>query len=230
MDSNLVAAATAAFAAGALAAFGPAWLARLPEPEDAESDKRSYVDLASTRCLALWLAIVAAVVAGIVGLTIDSYTILPLWVFLAAVGALLGFVDWHTRRLPTRIVAPSYVVVFALLALAGLVSGEWSRAGQALLAGVGVFALFFVGWLVYPKGMGYGDVRLSGILGIALGWLGWSEVFVGIYAGFVFGAILGFGLSRMHIVDAKGFPFGPFMLVGAWFGAIAGPAVARALA
>jgi len=229
VDSNLAAAVTAAFVAGILATFGPAWLARLPEPEDAEPDKRTYVDLASTRRLALWLALVAAVVAGTVGLTIDDYAILPLWVFLAAVGTLLGFVDWHTRRLPARMVVPSYVVVFVLLAIAGLVSGDWSRAGQALLSGVVVFALYFLGWLVFPRGMGYGDVRLSGILGIALGWLGWSEVFVGIYAGFVFGAILGFILSRMRIVDAKGFPFGPFMLVGAWFGAIAGPAVARAL-
>ena len=226
MDSNLVAVITAAIAAAILASLGPAWLARIPEPEDAELGKRTYVELASTRRLALWFAVVAAVVAGTVALAIENNAILPLWVFLAAVGVMLGFVDWHTRRLPTSIVAPTYGAVFLLLAIAGLVSGDWSRAGQALLAGLVVFALYFLGWLIFPRGMGYGDVRLSGVLGIALGWLGWSEVFAGIYAGFVFGAILGFVLSRMRIVDAKGFPFCPFMLLGAWFGAVAGPAVA----
>ncbi len=202
------------------------WLARIPEPTDAEDDKPLYATLAAARWLRTSLALTAAVVTATVAWAIKSPAILPLWAYVVAIGVLLAYVDWRTKRLPTRIIAPSYGVVIVLLGLAGALSGDWSRAVQSLLAGAVVFVLFFVAWLIFPRGMGYGDVRLSGILGIALGWLGWAEVSVGIYAGFVFGAVIGLVLSRMRIVDAKGFPFGPFMLVGAWFGAVFGPAIA----
>lgn len=229
MTTQVLATIVSAAAGGLLGGLGPVWLRRIPEPKDAEDDKRSYVELASMRGLSAWLAMAAAIIAGSIGWSIDSRAILPLWVFLAAVGVLLSYIDWHTRRLPTRIVAPSYAVVLALLTVAGYFADDWHRVAQSLIAGAAVFALFFVAWLIVPHGMGYGDVRLSGILGIALGWLGWSEVFVGIYAGFVFGAILGLILGRLKIVDAKGFAFGPFMIVGAWFGAVFGPAVSSYL-
>ena len=70
-------------------------------------------------------------------------------------------------------------------------------------------------WYIHPRGLGYGDVRLSGILGIALGWVGYGrELVVGIYAAFLLGGVGGALLSRLRIVDRKGFPFGPFMFVG----------------
>lgn len=202
------------------------WLARIREPADAEDDKPLYATLAAAPWLRTSLALLAAAVTATIAWAIESPAILPLWAYVGAIGVLLAYVDWHTKRLPTAIIAPSYGVVIVLLAVAGLLSGHWSQAAQSAIAGAVVFALFFVAWLIFPRGLGYGDVRLSGILGIALGWLGWAEVLVGIYAGFVFGAVIGLVLSKMHIVDAKGFPFGPFMLMGAWFGAVFGPAIA----
>ena len=74
--------------------------------------------------------------------------------------------------------------------------------------------------------MGYGDVRLSGVLGIALGYLGWAELLTGVYAGFLIGGVGGLLLSALRIVDRKAYPFGPFMLVGALVGVLAGPYVA----
>ncbi|MGH3425374.1 MAG: prepilin peptidase, partial [Nocardioidaceae bacterium] len=72
----------------------------------------------------------------------------------------------------------------------------------------------------------YGDVRLSGVLGIALGWLGWPHVVIGLYAAFVVGAVLGIALAAVRIVDRKAYPFGPFLLVGTWFGVLFGSPVA----
>ena len=63
--------------------------------------------------------------------------------------------------------------------------------------------------------MGFGDVRLSGVLGIALGQLGWGPLIVGVYSGFLLGGVIGGLLSALRLVDRKGYPFGPFMLVGA---------------
>lgn len=229
---HLTSSAVAAVAAAILAACSPLWLARIPEPAPDPGDtvvKPLYGDLAARSRLKAQLALIAFVVASTTGWAIESRAILPMVAVVTAVGVLLAYVDWHTRLLPTRIIAPSYVVVLLLLAVAALTSGDWPRAGQSLIAGLAVFALFFVAWFIFPRGMGYGDVRLSGILGIALGWLGWTEVLVGIYAGFVVGAVGGLALSRLRIVDGKAFPFGPFMLIGAWFGALYGPAVANFL-
>ena len=86
---------------------------------------------------------------------------------------------------------------------------------RTLVAGAAAFLVFFVLWFIYPRGMGFGDVRLSGLLGLVLGYLGWSEWVVGLYGGFLLGALIGGVLSLLKVVDRKGYPFGPFMLVGA---------------
>ena len=134
---------------------------------------------------------------------------------LVPVSVALAVVDWRTRLLPTRLIAPTYVVLVAWCCSAGWSPGTpttWSGPGWGwLLAG----GLYLVLWFIYPRGMGYGDVRLSGVLGIALGYAGWSELIVGIYGGFLLGGVLGGLLAAAARVDRKGYPFGPFMLLGA---------------
>ena len=64
--------------------------------------------------------------------------------------------------------------------------------------------------------MGFGDVRLSAVLGLYLGWLGWAEIPAGLFAGFLYGALVGLGV--MAVVGRKGrkyqVPFGPFLALG----------------
>ncbi|HSE08200.1 MAG TPA: A24 family peptidase [Nocardioidaceae bacterium] len=193
------------------------------EPED---PKELYVDLAAHPGLAQKSALASALAAGVVGARLGWDPALLVWAYLVPVGVALAFIDWRTRLLPTKVIAPSYAVVVALTLVAALVSGDWDsliRAGWGwLIAG----ATFFVLWFVYPRGMGYGDVRLSGLLGISLGYLGWAELLTGIYAGFLIGGVGGLLLSLLRIVDRKAYPFGPFMLVGALVGVLAGPYVA----
>ena len=64
--------------------------------------------------------------------------------------------------------------------------------------------------------MGFGDVRFSFLLGCFLGWLSWWHVAFGLFAGFLYGAVVGVALMalgkrgrRQHI------PFGPFLAAGA---------------
>jgi leader peptidase (prepilin peptidase)/N-methyltransferase len=146
--------------------------------------------------------------------------------YLAPVGVALAVVDWRTRLLPTKLIAPSYGIVIGLVLLAAWLDhdlGALERAGWGWLVAGGTF---FALWFVYPKGMGYGDVRLSGVLGIALGYLGWGELLTGVYAGFLLGGVGGVLLSTLRIVDRKAYPFGPFMLLGAVVGILVGPYVA----
>ena len=218
----------------------PALIARIPEPSpepERLSDrgelasppaepKVPYATIAARRGLRWRASLATAVVAGILGGAVGWTPALSFLLYLAVVGVALAVVDWHTRLLPTKVIAPSYLVVAVLAALAA-----WTEGDPGLLVGAGLGWLvaggtFFLLWFIYPRGMGYGDVRLSGVLGIALGYLGWSELLVGVYAGFVVGAVGGLGLSLLRIVDRKAYPFGPFMLVGAVLGVVLGPHVA----
>ena len=196
------------------------------EPSDPEEPKEPYAAIAALPGLAWKSALASAVTAGLVGMRVGWDPALLVWAYLVPVGVALAVVDWRTRLLPTKVIAPSYAVVVALTLLAGTMSGDWDsvvRAGWGWLIAGGTF---FVLWFIYPRGMGYGDVRLSGLLGIALGYLGWGELVTGVYAGFLLGGVGGLLLSLLRIVDRKAYPFGPFMLVGAVVGVLAGPGVA----
>ena len=90
------------------------------------------------------------------------------------------------------------------------------------MAGLVVAVFYFVLFFIYPSGLGFGDVRLAGVLGLALGYLGWGEVWVGIYAGFVLGGLIGLALRLTKVVRQRHVPFGPFMLLGALAGVVWG--------
>ena len=77
--------------------------------------------------------------------------------------------------------------------------------------------------------MGFGDVKLAGVLGLYLAWLGWGQLAVGAFAAFVVGAFVGIGLMVFNGAGRKTkIPFGPFMLVGAAIGIVAGQPIASA--
>lgn len=208
----------------------PRLIAALPEPAPGAADgtdKVAYAVLAGRPRLGLWCAVAAAVSCALVAVALGWSAALPMWLYLGVVGVALAYVDWCTRLLPTRLIAPSYLVIALLALLASAIGGDWSALLRAALGWALCGGLYFLLWFVYPKGMGYGDVRLSGVLGIALGWLGTAELIVGLYAGFLLGAVVGGGLALLGIVDRKRYAFGPFMLAGALVGALWGDAVAR---
>ncbi|HLN77083.1 MAG TPA: A24 family peptidase [Nocardioidaceae bacterium] len=192
----------------------------------AEEPKERYDAIAALPGLAWKTALASALTSALVGARLGWDPALLVWAYLVPVGVALALVDWRTRLLPTKVIAPSYAVVVALTLLAGAISGDWDSVIRAGLGWLIAGGTFFVLWFVYPRGLGYGDVRLSGLLGIALGYLGWGELLTGVYAGFLLGGVGGLLLSVLRIVDRKAYPFGPFMLVGAVVGVLAGPGVA----
>ena len=218
----------------------PRLIARIPEPrpepdeaglaagEEAppQEPKEAYADIARLRGLRTGAALATGVVAALLGARVGWRPELSFLLYLAPVGVALAVIDWRTRLLPTRVIAPSYGVVAVLAVVSAWTDRDWhalETAGWGWLVSGGTFLLL---WLVYPRGMGYGDVRLSGVLGIALGYLGWAPMLTGVYAGFVLGGFGGLLLSMLRIVDRKAYPFGPFMLLGALAGVLLGPYVA----
>lgn len=223
---DLMAAAAAAVLAAALAGIGPRVVSRLPEPEEPAADKRAYAELGAVPGLGMRLAPFAALGAGTVGLVLGADPVVSVWIYVCAVGAVLAYVDWHTRLLPFRLVAPSYVAVGVLVALAALVRTDVDLLVRAAAGWLLSFGAFLLMWTVYSKGLGYGDVRLSGVLGMALGAVGWQQLVVGLYTAFLFGAVGG-GLLALARTDLRtSYPFGPFMVLGAWFGVVSGPLLA----
>lgn len=223
---HAVVAAVAAVLAGAIAALAPRVVAALPEPAEPAEDKRAYAELGAVPGLALRLATVAALSAAAVGLVLGPAAVVAVWVYVCAAGVVLGYVDWHTRLLPFRLVAPSYGVVAGLVAVAVLVETDADMLVRAAGGWLLSFGAFLLMWMIYSKGLGYGDVRLAGVLGMALGAVGWKELLVGMYAAFLFGALGGGLLALARKVDRKGYAFGPFMVLGAWFGVVSGPLLA----
>ena len=154
---------------------------------------------------------------------------LPVVLYLVAVGVALTLIDIDVRRLPDAIVLPSYPVVAALLVLAAWNPGgasDWPALGRAAVGGAAMLTVYLVTFLAYPAGMGLGDVKLSGVLGMFLGFTGWGALVVGWFAAYVLGAAVGVALMASgRATRRSGIPFGPWMILGALVGAVAGEAL-----
>jgi leader peptidase (prepilin peptidase)/N-methyltransferase len=198
---------------------------RMPEPREPDADKVTYAALAETKGLTIGLALGAALMAGIVAWRIEHVELLPVWILVTGVGSWLVFIDWRTRLLPYVVVAPTYLATLALVGLGALLLRDVHVFVDALVANIVVYVIFRVLHWIARGAFGFGDVRLAGVLSPALGALGAHEVMVGMYAGFLLGAVFGLVLSRLKIVDPKAYAFGPYMVVGAVVGAAWGPAV-----
>ncbi|MGW6098119.1 prepilin peptidase [Streptomyces sp. NPDC055157] len=148
---------------------------------------------------------------------------LAVWLLLAPVAVLLATIDRRVHRLPDRLTLPLAGAAVVLLGGAALLpehAGSWL---SALLGGLALGGFYFLLFLINPNGMGFGDVKLALSLGVALGWYGWAVVFAGGFAGFVLGAVYGFGLVVLRRAGRKtGIPFGPFMIAGALLGILFG--------
>lgn len=164
---------------------------------------------------ALYIA-VTAIGAGLTGWGVGARWTLVAWIWVALVGAVLSFIDIEHHRLPDRLTLPSYAVVGIALVVPAVAYSQWGAYGRAWLAALAMFIGYFVLALIYPAGMGMGDVKLAGVLGLVLGYVGWAYVFVGFFAAFFVGAIVGIALMVGGRAGRKtAIPFGPFMFVGA---------------
>jgi leader peptidase (prepilin peptidase) / N-methyltransferase len=91
---------------------------------------------------------------------------------------------------------------------------DLARAG---LGGIALAGFYLVLALISPSGLGMGDVKAAAGLGVMLAWPGWASLIEGSFAGFmlaaVYGAVL---LISGHATRKTQFPFGPFMIAGAF--------------
>lgn len=157
---------------------------------------------------------------------------LPALLFLSAVTVALAAIDIDVQRLPDTIVLPSIPVAIILIGI-GVAADSgatgWWPLVRALIGGVVLFAVYFAIVFVYPAGMGMGDVKLAALIGLYLGWFGWGPLAVGWFAAFLLGGVFAVVLMVVRRAGRKSaVAFGPWMLVGAWVGMIAGAPISHA--
>lgn len=213
--------------AAAIGWCGPRFIALAREPlsdaeETDEEPKPLYSDLAARPGLAPRLAALAAVLMAIASLGIDEPLLLPAWATFAGVGSWLAYVDLRTRYLPWDLTAPLHLVALALVGLASLVAMDRAIILMALIGNVVVYTVFWLIWQLgrwFEQPFGMGDVRVAGIFGLLLGALGYDETVYGTIVGFSLGALAGLALLVRGRVGLKDpYAFGPYLIIGAFFG------------
>ena len=148
----------------------------------------------------------------------DSWA-LPAYLVLVSALLALSMIDLDTFLLPNRIVYPLAVTLIALFGLAAVIDGAGNDFARAMFGGAAAYLAFLVIHIAAPRGMGFGDVKLSFSLGVALGWISWGAVALGIFLGFLLGAVLGVALIALKIRSRKDHvPFGPFLAAGTVIG------------
>jgi leader peptidase (prepilin peptidase) / N-methyltransferase len=167
------------------------------------------------RARRLLVALACGALFGGTAARFDDSWVLPAYIVLAGALVVLAAIDLEHFLLPNRIVYPLAAVTMALLALGAVGDDQGDAFVRALLAGLVAFGAFLVLHLISPRSMGFGDVKLSFTLGLALGWIGWGEVFLGLFLGFLYGAVIGILLivSRLR-ARSQPVPFGPFLAAG----------------
>ncbi|MFJ6885482.1 prepilin peptidase [Streptomyces californicus] len=167
--------------------------------------------------------VVTAVVCVALAAATGARPELIAWLALTPVAVLLAAVDRRVHRLPDPLTLPLAAAAVLLLGGAALLPGAAGSWTSGLLGGLALGGFYFLLFLINPNGMGFGDVKLALALGVALGWYGWAVLFVGGFAGFLFGAAYGLGLVLLRGAGRKtGIPFGPFMITGALAGLLLG--------
>lgn len=168
-------------------------------------------------------AAVCAVLAAWAGPSV-GLSALPAYLYLGWVGLALALIDVRCHRLPDALTLPSYPIALGLLGAAAVVGSDGAALGRAL-AGMVVLGCFYRLLAALPRGLGGGDVKLAGLLGLYLGWAGWPHLVLGTFAAFAAASVVALGLVATRRATLRThLPFGPFMLVGALFGLVAGGA------
>src|SRR5262249_54181065 len=110
---------------------------------------------------------------------------------------------------------PLAIATLALLAVAAVGDSAWRAFGRALLGGGGALVALGGLHLLSPRSMGFGDVELAFVLGLVLRWLGWGARVLGLFCGFLAGAVVGLALIVVRHRGRKDhLPFGPFLAFG----------------
>jgi leader peptidase (prepilin peptidase)/N-methyltransferase len=149
------------------------------------------------------------------GLRFGADWVLPAFCILAAALVALVWIDLREFRLPREISYTAFALSSIVIVGAALLNGEPERIWKAVLGAGIALAIMWLIYAVSRGGMGDGDVRLAPLLGLHLGYLNPGIVPVGLFLGFLIGAVVGVAMMAASKAGRKtALPFGPFLAAG----------------
>ena len=164
-----------------------------------------------------------AVLFALTALVIGPHADLPAHLILVAGFVALGVIDLDTKRLPVKVLWPTFGLAALAFVIAAIVDDRFGDLGRAAIGSFIGFAVFRIIHAVRPDGMGYGDVRLAAVCGMELGWHGLADLTLGLYGSFVLGALISVPLLMLGRARFKSaVPFGPFLVAATMLQILAG--------
>jgi len=162
----------------------------------------------------LELATVASVVAlywsGLRGLPLIAY----LW--WAAFGIVLSFVDLAVQRLPTRLCYPAAAGFLAVMLLHAWSTSDWRPWIRSILGALLLYGVLAACALARPSLIGWGDVRYSLAIGAAATWPGWLFLYIAALLATAGASVTGASLiAAQKVRMTSRLPNGPFLCLGA---------------
>jgi leader peptidase (prepilin peptidase)/N-methyltransferase len=148
-------------------------------------------------------------------LRFDAWWVIASHCVLGAALVAQTAIDLRTKRLPREVTYTAIALGFPLLVLASSAADEPRRIALAIGGAALATAIMGVIHVASRGGLGDGDVRFAPLLGMYLGWQNPGIVPLGLFLGFIAGALVGI----VVIAAGKGgrktaLPFGPFMALG----------------
>jgi leader peptidase (prepilin peptidase)/N-methyltransferase len=137
------------------------------------------------------------------------------YLVFAAGLTVLTVIDLRTQRLPRRIIYVTAALGVPFLVVGALRVDDGVRLQWALYGSLGALLFFLLLVGVWRGSMGDGDVRLAALIGFFLGWIGPMHVPVGLFLGFLFGAVVGSVLLARGASRRTKVAFGPYLALGA---------------
>ncbi len=157
-----------------------------------------------------------AVLFAAVAVRFGAEWVLPAYLIFFAALLTISVIDLQLQIIPNRIVYPAIFASIPLLVLAAAAGEDWSSLRRALIGAAGAWFALLVIHLISPGGMGFGDVRLAGFTGVMLGWLSIGHVLLGLFLGYLAGALWSLGLLAARKAGWRSLIFfGPFLAAGA---------------
>lgn len=162
------------------------------------------------------IELLTAVLFALVGARFGVDGALPAFLVLVACLVAVTFIDLEHFLIPNRVLLGTLAVGAPLLVVAAATGDGLADGRDMLVGGLLGFGLLLAINLVSPRGMGMGDVKLVGVEGLFLGVLGVGHVLLGVFLGFLLGAVGGLTLIASGILTRRDHvPFAPFLAGGA---------------
>ena len=142
-------------------------------------------------------------------LDIQHFASLMGLLIITASSIAITLIDWRHHIIPDELQLALFLGVIVYQFFTGNL--QVLLVGNALIVALPILLLYL---LTRGKGMGFGDVKMQMTLGL---WLGLVPGFLGLYIGFLAGALYGVILLLLRKAGRKSqIAFGPFLLLGAW--------------